>query len=267
MSFFTCQKNNRIHYELSGSGEPLVLISGFTADKGVWALVKPDLEKNFEVLSFDNRGVGESDVPISPYSIEEMAQDVWELVEHHFRAKKVHLVGHSMGGAIVQTMVKINPAKIASCIIANSFASLPAPFRYVCEYKLSLYEAKSDRFFIERCAIPWAFGQKFLEDPVAMEAVDKNIRNHPHPQTYLGYKNQWHALKNFSSALDPIPSYIPTLILTGSDDLIAPLKCSEDLKKLIPHAKHVIFDQIGHVPQVENPREFSETVIRFLPTA
>ncbi|HEY9666957.1 MAG TPA: alpha/beta fold hydrolase, partial [Coleofasciculaceae cyanobacterium] len=67
-----------LYYNIQGSreNEPLLLIAGFDSDSSIWAAMMPLLVKQYQVLRFDNRGIGQSSAPDSPYSIKEMAADV-----------------------------------------------------------------------------------------------------------------------------------------------------------------------------------------------
>ena len=92
-----------MYYETHGQGEPLVLISGFSADHSVWSRVVDALKANYQVIVFDNRGAGQTDVPLGPYSIEQMAADVDGLCQQ-LGIQRAHFVGSSMGGFILQTL-------------------------------------------------------------------------------------------------------------------------------------------------------------------
>ncbi|MEW6426296.1 MAG: alpha/beta hydrolase, partial [Bacillota bacterium] len=64
-----------LYCEIHGSGEPLLLIEGFGYSSWMWYRQVPELSKHYQLIVFDNRGVGESDKPDVPYSIEMMADD------------------------------------------------------------------------------------------------------------------------------------------------------------------------------------------------
>ena len=71
-----------VFYEITGSGEPLVLIMGLGADHTVWEKHLAAYEKNFRCLAIDNRGVGRSSKPDAAYSTAEMADDVAAAMDH-----------------------------------------------------------------------------------------------------------------------------------------------------------------------------------------
>src|SRR5467141_1712195 len=91
-----------IHYDIHGAGEPLLMIMGLGASSAAW---DPDLvallSKDFRVITFDNRGTGQSDKPDSPYSIEMFADDAAGLLDK-LDIGRAHIFGVSMGGMIAQ---------------------------------------------------------------------------------------------------------------------------------------------------------------------
>src|SRR5256885_13501563 len=92
--------NIRIHFEVSGKGDPVLLINGLSAPAVSWALQAKALAPHFMVVTFDNRGVGETDLPGEPmYSIGQLADDAAAILKH-LKISRAHVVGASMGGAI-----------------------------------------------------------------------------------------------------------------------------------------------------------------------
>ncbi|HRO24857.1 MAG TPA: alpha/beta fold hydrolase, partial [Promineifilum sp.] len=94
------QTNNiNLYYELHGRGEPLVLIPGLGYDGWMWHRMIPGLAEHYQVISIDNRGVGQSDKPPGPYTAQMLAADVVGLLDA-LGLPKAHVMGHSMGGFV-----------------------------------------------------------------------------------------------------------------------------------------------------------------------
>ena len=103
--------NANFYYELHGKGHPLILIAGYSGDHLVWMPLLENLSKQFQVLLFDNRGVGQTTDDGRPLSAELMAQDVVALADA-LDLKKPHIVGQSMGGTIAQRVATHHSEKI-----------------------------------------------------------------------------------------------------------------------------------------------------------
>jgi pimeloyl-ACP methyl ester carboxylesterase len=91
----------RLYYEIEGDGEPVVLIPGFAAGRETWVRQIPSLSRNFRVITFDPRGVAESDQPEGPQSISLLADDLAHLLQV-LGISAAHIVGASFGGFVAQ---------------------------------------------------------------------------------------------------------------------------------------------------------------------
>src|SRR5208283_5023782 len=89
-----------LNYDVAGKGEPILMIMGLGASSAAWdpGLVA-ELARTFRVITFDNRGTGQSDKPDAPYSIEMFADDAAGLLGK-LEVPRAHIFGVSMGGMI-----------------------------------------------------------------------------------------------------------------------------------------------------------------------
>src|SRR2546425_3248297 len=111
----------QIFYEEAGRGEPLILIMGFGADHLAWAFQVRALAARYRVVTFDNRGAGQSDAPEPPYTIHTMADDTAGLMDA-LGLESAHVVGASMGGMIAQELALAHPARVRSVHLACTAA-------------------------------------------------------------------------------------------------------------------------------------------------
>src|SRR5579863_3862468 len=102
-----------VYYERQGAGFPVLFISGLGGQGSYWRDQVPAFAKVFDVVLHDHRGVGQSDHSRIPYTIERMALDVVELM-NALGIERAHVVGHSTGGAIAQTLALEHPERLAS---------------------------------------------------------------------------------------------------------------------------------------------------------
>ena len=104
----------RIHYEVYGQGDPVLLVSGLGGAAVGWLLQVKDLSARYQVITFDNRGVGESEMPDLPaYPTALLADDAAAVLDH-LRVARAHVVGASMGGTIGPEANLLEPTP-ASC--------------------------------------------------------------------------------------------------------------------------------------------------------
>jgi pimeloyl-ACP methyl ester carboxylesterase len=111
-----------IHYTVTGSGEPVILIHGLTSSIFMnWQLPGTirELSKHYEVIALDNRGHGQSDKPTDPsdYGVN-MVEDVVRLMDH-LHIQKAHVVGYSLGGIIIMKMLTMHPERVSSAVLGG----------------------------------------------------------------------------------------------------------------------------------------------------
>ena len=103
-----------LNYDVAGKGEPLLMIMGLGASSAVWdPELVAELARTFRVITFDNRGTGQSDKPDAPYSIEMFADDAAGLLGK-LEVPRAHIFGVSMGGMIAQEFALRHPGRTAT---------------------------------------------------------------------------------------------------------------------------------------------------------
>jgi aminoacrylate hydrolase len=109
-----------LYYERQGVGFPVMLISGLSGFASFWADLVPSFAKSFDVVTHDHRGIGQSDLTRSGFTVDRMAADVIGLMDA-LDIERAHIVGHSTGGAIAQTLAIEHPKRIASIVLSASW--------------------------------------------------------------------------------------------------------------------------------------------------
>lgn len=251
-----------MYYEIHGQGEPLVLISGFSVDHTVWLEVVERLQAFYQVIIFDNRGAGQSDIPVGPYSIEAMSEDVVELCAQ-LDIKHAHFIGSSMGGFILQKLALSYPELVKSAIICNSSMTIHTCFHYFVNAQLELIKANAPREALIKASCCWAFSYRFLSLPGVFDALIQWGMNDPYPFTITGYEGQHAALDKFDSRDWAQKISVPTLVVGGDQDLIFLESSIKALAQKIPNSRYYCFSECGHVPFMEYPDEFAKVVRDF----
>ncbi len=256
----------RLFYEVKGSGAPIIFISGFGADHLVWDFVSESVSQEFKVITFDNRGVGQSDSPDVSYGIETMAEDAVLLLDA-LNIENAHVVGHSMGTSIAMTLAAKYPEKINKLILCNGFVSMNARANYLFDVINQLIDEEVSAESLGQVFMPWGYSNETLADlesnKLLMEYFDL-MQNNPYPQTHIGYCRQFAALKAFD-ATELLPQIqAPTLVIAGEDDILTPPKGAQYLAEHISNAKFHLFKKSGHMTHLEYPYKFVELVKLFL---
>lgn len=110
----------KIHYSVSGKGEPVILVHGWASNgEQNWAPVVKELSANYKVVVMDCRGHGKSDKPQAArdYGVE-MVEDVVRLMDN-LKIKRAHVAGYSMGAMIVLKLLATHPDRVLSAVLAG----------------------------------------------------------------------------------------------------------------------------------------------------
>lgn len=108
-----------LHFEVEGSGPPVLLIHGLGSSGADWAFQVAQLSSSFQLICPDLRGSGLSGKPPGPYSIAQMADDLWQLLDD-LGIEHCHLAGFSLGGAVALEMALQRPAEQGRLIMINA---------------------------------------------------------------------------------------------------------------------------------------------------
>lgn len=278
VSELTTQSGIRLHYQVQGSTtSPIViLIMGLGAQMTVWpdSLISSLVEQGFCVVRFDNRDVGLSSKleehgrpsliaqelrqrfhisPNPPYTLDDMAQDVIDLMDG-LNIEKAHIVGASMGGMIGQIIAANHKKRCVSLVSLMSSSGNPKlpKARLKVWWQLLKQRSLIKPKCIEEAAIEQTIqlnkvmnGATFPMSESDLRRLAKtNVRRSYHPS---GFSRQLAALRvsgNRVSLLKKIK--VPTLVIHGSDDPVIPIQAALDTAVNIPKAKFRIIHGMGH---------------------
>ena len=246
-----------IYIDDTGKGFPLVLVHGFLGSSAMWTLQKEFLSKYFRVITPALPGFGESSKVKSLNSINAMANIILEMLKKK-NISKFNLMGHSMGGMIVQEIAKVSGDKINKliCYATGSIGDIPGRFETMDMTrerlkKEGLKETVSrvpQKWFVEGDKAKYYF---FCENAV------KNISIEAAENALIAMKN-WSGFENLKNINND------TLIIWGDRDLSYNFDQVDTLKKNIPSSKLEIFKGCSHNVHLEEPQKFNETVKNFL---
>jgi aminoacrylate hydrolase len=260
MSIHLAKDGCRIHYDVTGSGAPIVLVPGLGGDGRFWDGIVALLKDRFRLVTVDHRGVGRSDRPLGEYRIGIVAQDIIGVIDQE-GLERVHLVGHSTGGAIVQSLAIDAPTRGLSATISSSW---PRP------------DARLRMLFAVRSAL---LRQGLTEDyqtlthvlgytPEWIEAHQENLRAAvdaaadrlaPLPVTEARIR----MLLDFDRFAELGKIKGPVLVIGAEDDLMIPFHHSREIAAAIAGARLECV-QGGHFHPATRPQIFAQLLADFL---
>ncbi len=249
-----------LHYEIRGSGSPLLLLNGIGLDTSAWGPVADALARERRLVLVDLRGSGRSGAPPPPYTTARLAADALALLDH-LALGPVHVMGLSLGGLVAQELAIAAPRSVRSLVLAATAARLPARSRRALDaWRRLLPSAEWEAFCREQMA--WVFGATTLEDDAVVEAIAAGFVAAV-PPARDGFAGQADAIiaHDTRDRVDRIRA--PALVLAGEDDALVPRAASEALARLLPDARFEAF-QGGHAFLLESAAPVAARVIEFL---
>lgn len=260
-----------LHYEILGQNNAdngtVMFVSGFSADHSNWLSVAPLIAQKHRVVLFDNRGVGRSDAPNYLYHIDMMIDDTAQLIQE-LNLGKVHLVGNSMGGIIVQGVASKYANLVATSVVSNSFYNPQdhGRLKVIIESNLKLHQDNIQHSALITMLTAGLYSNDFLSDQNNFAQLMQRVINNPHPVTKETYLNQANALLNSDTSSWLQNINCPTMVVHSDEDFWSDAQQAKYLHSNIKNAKIHCFNGVGHIPHIEKPLEFSQLVMDFIAT-
>ena len=261
-------KGANLFYELTGSGDPLVLVHGSWTDHESWQLVVPGLARSFRVLTYDRRGHSLSERPLGQGSRREDEEDLAALMEA-LNLAPAHVVANSFGASIALGLAARRPGLFRSLIVHE------APLMGIVADDAELrplmkeFHERVDSVLAQLRAGDIAGGtRRFVEEialgPGMWEQLPEEIRqtNMNNAPTFLDEQQdaQWadldlSDLSRFSS---------PALLTEGDQSPPWFPKIMSTLASAINGAKRLTYSGAGHVPHLTHPDAYVRAVTEFI---
>lgn len=250
-----------IHYERAGKGPELVLLHGIGSNSRSWRYQLAGLSDEFTVIAWDAPGYGRSDDPAIAEEEFRMAHFAGYLsgLLDGLGLEKVHILGLSMGGVIAQEFYRLYPGRVQTLILAdtNRGGGTRPEAERIEQLNNRLKSALNPAELAKR-RTPVLLSSN--ASPAKIAEVE-SIMSEIHP---AGYRRASYAM-SYADYTDLLPRItVPTLIICGEQDGVAPPRESELLHQAIPGSRLVLIPNAGHVSNQEQPELFNRAIREFL---
>jgi len=261
MKHIKIRGSNHYYKDLNSKNKNAVLlVHGHPFDNSMWDY-QLDILKNYRLVLPDLKGYGKTDYQFDKIFIEEQALDLAILLDS-LDIEKVNLIGLSMGGQIIIEFARLFPHRTLSLVICDSNPT-----------------SESDATYNNRLELA-----NKIETIGMKEYTDNDIHKYLHKNTIANNKNVYEHLYKMMIATNKqgaVASHrgraerrnnygylksikVPTLVVVGDNDFFTPVEEMKDISKQIENSVFVIIPNSGHMPNMEQPKVFNETLIDFL---
>lgn len=254
----------KLYFEDTGEDkEALVLVAGFVTDAVSWVFQRESFAQQYRLITLDNRGVGRSPIPPGPYTIGEMADDLAGVLDG-LGLSRVRLLGHSMGGAIVQQFARRHPQRVEKMLLASSFSQVTGRTIPVLQSWADCLRLGGTADDMANALFPWLYTEHFFETPGAYQGAVEAFRQHPYPLSQQGIEGQLQALLRFDSRPWLGDLKAPTLVVVGQEDLLVSTASAKKLAQSLGNGRLEVLPATGHSLMLETPAEFNRCVLEFM---
>ena len=230
-----------MNYKIEGSGETLVFIHGLSDNLLYWEILANSLKDDFQILRFDLRGHGDSELGNDDITLDTYVNDLFNLLGE-LKIDKVNLIGFSLGGAIALDFAIKHPQLVSSLVIMSSFAKTEEYLKNILnDFKIALKNSFEEFYdlILPKVLCPQVIEENISELELIKEVSAQNA-------------NVEGIIKSVDVCMDIdiednlYEIDVPTLILAGKYDGMSLLSFQESMHDKIKNSQMVVFDNVKH---------------------
>ena len=246
-----------IYVDDIGKGFPFVLVHGYLGSSEMWTFQKEFFSKDYRVITPALPGFGESHNVKSLDSINKMAKEIINVLDQK-KINKFNLIGHSMGGMIVQEITKLIGDRVNKliCFATGSIGDIPGRFETMDETREKLKKEGAQLSF-SRVPLKWFVKGDKDKNYFLCENAVKNVSLEAADNALLAMKN-WRGKENLKNIKND------TLIIWGDKDTSYNFDQVDTLNKNIKNSRLEIFKDCAHNVHLEQPDQFNNLVKEFI---
>ena len=244
-------------FPLGGEGPPALLLHGFGSDHLLWLANQQAIAEVASVAAIDLPGHGGSSMDVGEGTLNDLAGRVAALLDRK-GMRKVHLIGHSLGGGVALVLAERRPDLVASLVlIAPAGLGRGVDRLFLAEFpRLTAPDAAAA--LLQRLVVRPRLINKFM--------VGRILDHLARPGAREAFERIAHGIATSEAAIARAAAQVslraaPRLVVWGKEDAISPV--SEERLAMLG-GEVLLVDDAGHLPQVESPRLVNETIVKFL---
>ena len=240
-----------LYHMRRGSGAPLLLIMGMSGHHRMWG--RPFLsllERDFDVLVFDHRGIGKSGRAEPGFTIADLAQDAVRVLDE-VGWDSAHVFGISLGGMVAQELVLNHPHRVRTLALGCTYAGAGGDMTARGAQRAFEAALTGDDELAIRTAYEVNVSPRFAADPDNYIAFRREVQSVRVPGPVVTMQLQAVLGHDATTRLGTITT--PTLVIHGTEDGMLSAANGKHIADLIPGARLELFDGVGHMLWWEEP--------------
>ena len=255
-----------LEYEVTGSGEPVLLISSVLADGFLPLVAEPSLSERYQLIRYHKRGWVGSTHTQTPVTVSDHAADAAALLDH-LGVRRAHVAGHSSGAAVAAQLALDEPDRVATLILLElSLFAVPSGAAFLENagpvfdaYARGEHEEALAMFLSAVSGLNRATCQRVLDErvPGAVEQAIKDV------DTFFGVElpglTQWTFGREQAAAIGQ-----PVLSVLGSGTGTLWVEVAELLRSSLPHVEERTITGVGHLLHIQDPEPVAREIAQFL---
>jgi 3-oxoadipate enol-lactonase len=251
-----------IGYTDEGRGVPLLFVHGFPLSRGAWQKQIDAFRSSYRVIAPDLRGFGESQAGMGPVTMAQYADDLHALLQQ-LTTGPVVLIGHSMSGYVSFAFLRQYPTMVRGLVLVGTKAGKDTPEAAASRRATAdKVQAKGVEVVIE------AMAPKMLAADNHDQAMAEQVRGFMSPSKPAGVIGALLGMAERPDATAELARIsVPTLVITGADDVLIPPTESEKLAQAIPGSQLNIIPHAGHLVAFEQADKFNHVFEEWLDRA
>lgn len=262
---FLAQHGHLISVTAAGTGPTIMLLHGFPLDHRMWLSQLATLSKTHHVIAPDFRGFGGSSLSESSYSLSDLADDV-ELVRQHLAPERpISLIGLSMGGYVAFEYWQRHGQHLSSLVLVSTKPTADSEAARESRYAMAAQAEKLGTWPAVAGMLEKLLSPELLAQGDEIVRATQQMMRDGRPEAIAAAQQAMAIRQDFTRHLPEIA--IPTLILTGQHDKIAPPDETARWSAKIPNSHFDCLTGVAHLSPLETPVEFNQRVLSFLPSS